>query len=86
MTRIDLYHRETLLRRLERLVRIRRFGQNGRGQELNDTGLRLVDRAITVTAADCAEVGAAGQAQSILSRFDRPPSQPNLAPPPEEGA
>ena len=62
--RIDPYHRATLLRRLERLVRMRR----DYFEDLNPQGVRLLDVGIMATYVDCCDVGAAGAASDILGR------------------
>ena len=59
------YLRQTYLQRLERLCRIRRYGQDGCGHELDDVALRMVDNAIEATIRDCWDVGAAGAAARI---------------------
>ena len=61
----DPYLRHTYLQRLERLCRIRRYGQDGCGHELDDVALRMVDLCIEATVKDCWTVGAAVLAARI---------------------
>jgi hypothetical protein len=52
----------TLLKRLERLLRLRRDYR----EDLNPVGLRLMDRAIYATYQDCIEYGAADRARLLM--------------------
>ncbi|OGT54332.1 MAG: hypothetical protein A3E01_15315 [Gammaproteobacteria bacterium RIFCSPHIGHO2_12_FULL_63_22] len=62
LTRIHPYTRQTFLRRLERLLRMRRDYRD----DLNALGFCLLDRAIATTIEDCAWCGAAGAAQTLV--------------------
>ena len=53
------------LRRLNRLLRLRRE-QAG---QLNDEGVRLIDRAIYSTYCDAVDLEIAAEAQKLLHRF-----------------
>jgi hypothetical protein len=58
------------LRRLNRLLRLR---GNQRGQ-LNEDGVRLIDRAIYSTYCDAVDLGVTAEAQKLLHRFAVPAS------------
>ncbi len=53
------------LRRLNRLLRLR-ADQSG---QLNQDGLRLIDRAIYSTYCDAVDLGVTREAQNLLHRF-----------------
>jgi hypothetical protein len=54
--------REGYLSRLRRLLRLRR----DHFEELNDQGLRLLDRSIFAAYCDCLDIGEAEAARSVL--------------------
>jgi hypothetical protein len=54
--------REGYLQRLRRLLRLRR----DHFEELNDAGLRLLDRSIFAAYCDCIDIGQGDAARSIL--------------------
>lgn len=56
------------LRRLHRLLRLRAEQSN----QLNDGGLRLIDRAIYSTYCDLVDLGITSEAQALLHRFATP--------------
>jgi hypothetical protein len=56
------------LRRLNRMLRLR-SEQSG---QLNEDGVRLLDRAIYSTYCDAVELGVTGEAQRLLHRFAVP--------------
>jgi hypothetical protein len=56
------------LRRLNRLLRLR-SEQTG---ELNEDGVRLIDRTIYSTYCDAVDLGVAEEAQKLLHRFATP--------------
>lgn len=58
------------LRRLNRLLRLR----SDQGGQLNDDGVRLIDRAIYSTYCDAVDLGVMDEAQSLLHRSASPPS------------
>ena len=53
----------TLLKRLERLVRLRHEYR----EDLNPVGLRLMDRAIYSTYQDCVDYGVADRARQLMA-------------------
>ena len=53
------------LRRLNRLLRLR----GEQAAQLNDDGVRLIDRAIYSTYCDAVDLSVAGEAQRLLHRF-----------------
>lgn len=53
------------LRRLNRLLRLR----SEQAGQLNEEGVRLVDRAIYSTYCDAVDLGVAAEAQKLLHRF-----------------
>jgi hypothetical protein len=53
------------LRRLNRLLRLRAE----QSVQLNDDGVRLIDRAIYSTYCDAVDLSVAGEAQKLLHRF-----------------
>ena len=53
------------LRRLNRLLRLRAE----QAVQLNDDGVRLIDRAIYSTYCDAVDLSVAGEAQKLLHRF-----------------
>ncbi len=59
------------LRRLNRLLRLR-SEQSG---QLNEEGVRLIDRAIYSTYCDAVDVGVTDEAQKLLHRFASPASK-----------
>ena len=59
--------RRLLLKRLERLLRLRREHE----PELNRQGLRLLDRAVFAAYCSCREAGAEGEARQIISQARR---------------
>lgn len=61
-------HQLHFLRRLDRLLRLR-GEQSG---QLNEDGLRLIDRAIYSTYCDAADLGITAEAQKLLHRFAVP--------------
>ena len=54
--------REGYIHRLRRLLRLRR----DHFDELNEQGLRLLDRSIFATYCDCIDIGQAEEARGIL--------------------
>jgi len=64
--------REGYLARLRRLLKLRRQHE----QELNEQGLRLLDRAIFAAYCDCRDAGLHRQAVTLLreARFSIPPA------------
>lgn len=56
------------LRRLSRLLRLRA----DQSAELNEGGLRLIDRAIYSTYCDAVDLGVAEEAQQLLHRHSAP--------------
>jgi hypothetical protein len=56
------------LRRLNRLLRLR----SEQTAELNEDGVRLIDRTIYSTYCDAVDLGVAGEAQKLLHRFATP--------------
>lgn len=54
--------REGYLSRLRRLLRLRR----DHFEELNDQGLRLLDRSIFAAYCDCLDIGESDAAKSVL--------------------
>jgi hypothetical protein len=54
--------REGYLSRLRRLLRLRR----DHFEELNDQGLRLLDRSIFAAYCDCLDIGAGDAAKNVL--------------------
>jgi hypothetical protein len=56
------------LNRLHRLLRLRAE----QSRQLNEEGLRLIDRAIYSTYCDAVDLGVAGEAQKLLHRFAAP--------------
>lgn len=56
-----------LLKRLERLLRLRREHE----PELNRQGLRLLDHAVFAAYCSCREAGAGGEARQIISQARR---------------
>ena len=61
---LQLYY----LRRLNRMLRLR-SEQSG---QLNEDGVRLLDRAIYSTYCDAVDLGVTGEAQRLLHRFAVP--------------
>lgn len=53
---------EAYLKRLQRLLRLRRDHRN----QLNEVGVRLLDRSIFAAYCDCLDVGAGFPAQHLL--------------------
>jgi hypothetical protein len=53
------------LRRLNRMLRLR----SEQSRQLNDDGVRLLDRAIYSTYCDAVDLGVTGEAQRLLHRF-----------------
>jgi len=64
--------RRLLLKRLERLLRLRREHE----PELNRQGLRLLDHAVFAAYCSCREVGADGEARHIIGNARRLGAQP----------
>lgn len=60
--------RGVYLRRLRRLVRLRRQ----HSQDLNQQGLRLLDRSIFASYCDCRDAGAGHKASDVLGEVDSP--------------
>jgi hypothetical protein len=58
------------LRRLNRLLRLRKQQQG----QLNEEGLRLIDRAIYSTYCDAVDLGVAAEAQKLLHTLTAPSS------------
>jgi hypothetical protein len=56
------------LRRLNRLLRLR----GDQSTQLNEDGLRLIDRAIYSTYCDAVDMGVTDEAQKLLHRFAIP--------------
>jgi len=54
--------REGYLQRLRRLLRLRR----DHFEELNEQGLRLLDRSIFATYCDCIDIGRGNEARDVL--------------------
>jgi hypothetical protein len=61
------------LRRLNRLLRLR----SEQTAELNEDGVRLIDRAIYSTYCDAVDLGVAEEAQKLLHRFAAPSATSN---------
>jgi hypothetical protein len=59
------------LRRLHRLLRLR----SDQGGQLNNGGLRLLDRTIYSTYCDAVDLGVVEEAQKLLHRFSAPSKQ-----------
>ena len=57
--------RQTFLRRLERLIRMRRDYR----EDLNPLGIRLLDRAIEATFQDCVDFGGAKEASVLMTGY-----------------
>ena len=57
--------RQTFLKRLERLIRMRRDYR----EDLNPLGIRLLDRAIEATFQDCVDFGGAKEAQDLMTGY-----------------
>jgi hypothetical protein len=53
------------LRRLNRMLRLR----SEQSRQLNEDGVRLLDRAIYSTYCDAVDLGVTGEAQRLLHRF-----------------
>jgi hypothetical protein len=64
--------RRLLLKRLERLLRLRREHE----PELNRQGLRLLDHAVFAAYCSCREAGADGEARHIIGNARRLRHQP----------
>ncbi len=60
--------RGVYLRRLRRMVRLR----HQHSQDLNQQGLRLLDRSIFAAYCDCRDVGAGHKARDVLGEVDFP--------------
>jgi hypothetical protein len=58
------------LRRLNRMLRLR----SEQSRQLNEDGVRLLDRAIYSTYCDAVDLGVTGEAQRLLHRFAVPAS------------
>ena len=56
------------LRRLNRMLRLR----SEQSRQLNDDGVRLLDRAIYSTYCDAVDLGVTSEAQRLLHRFAVP--------------
>jgi hypothetical protein len=56
------------LRRLNRMLRLR----SEQTRQLNEDGVRLLDRAIYSTYCDAVDLGVTGEAQRLLHRFAVP--------------
>jgi hypothetical protein len=56
------------LRRLNRMLRLR----SEQSRQLNEDGVRLLDRAIYSTYCDAVDLGVTGEAQRLLHRFAVP--------------
>ena len=63
------------LRRLNRLLRLRAE----QAVQLNDDGVRLIDRAIYSTYCDAVDLGVMEEAQKLVHRLASPSSQPAAA-------
>lgn len=59
------------LRRLNRMLRLR----SEQSTQLNEDGVRLLDRAIYSTYCDAVDLGVTGEAQRLLHRFAVPASR-----------
>jgi hypothetical protein len=59
---------EVYLSRLQRLLRLRRQHE----QDLNQHGVRLLDHSIFAAYCDCRDLGAEGQARTILTAANFP--------------
>ena len=59
------------LRRLNRMLRLR----SEQSRQLNEDGVRLLDRAIYSTYCDAVDLGVTGEAQRLLHRFAVPTSR-----------
>ena len=59
------------LRRLNRMLRLR----SEQSRQLNEDGVRLLDRAIYSTYCDAVDLGVTGEAQRLLHRFAVPASR-----------
>ncbi len=59
------------LRRLNRMLRLR----SEQSRQLNDDGVRLLDRAIYSTYCDAVDLGVTNEAQRLLHRFAVPTSR-----------
>ncbi len=57
--------KQTFLRRLERLLRMRREYR----EDLNPLGIRLLDRAIEATFQDCVDFGGAREARNLMTGY-----------------
>jgi hypothetical protein len=57
--------RQTFLRRLARLIRMRRDYR----EDLNPLGIRLLDRAIESTFQDCVDFGGAREARALMTGY-----------------
>jgi hypothetical protein len=68
--------RRLLLKRLERLLRLRREHE----PELNRQGLRLLDHAVFAAYCSCREVGADGEARQVISQARRLGAQAPASP------
>ena len=71
--------RNVYLRRLERLVRLRRR----HARELNQRGLRLLDRAVFAAYCACRDIGIESEARAALRNA---PAAQDLAPTPQPPA
>ena len=60
--------RGVYLRRLRRMVRLR----HQHSQDLNQQGLRLLDRSIFAAYCDCRDAGAGHKARDVLGEVDFP--------------
>jgi len=60
--------RGVYLRRLRRMVRLR----HQHSQDLNQQGLRLLDRSIFAAYCDCRDAGAGHKARAVLGEVDFP--------------
>jgi|FLYL01.1.fsa_nt_gi hypothetical protein len=60
--------RETYLRRLERIIRLRQRHYH----ELNEDGLRLLDRSIFAAYCDCRDAGMENDARKVLQEAQFP--------------
>ena len=58
------------LQRLNRMLRLR----SEQSRQLNEDGVRLLDRAIYSTYCDAVDLGVTGEAQRLLHRFAVPAS------------
>jgi hypothetical protein len=69
----DPYYRSLLLERLERLVRLRRQGQDGRC--LSEAGRRCIDLCILGTLMDCSWIKADEEAARIVASVEEAASR-----------